>query len=329
MSRPALEQTVVAAAQAKGGLITLAELRALGANKRELRSWRTKRTLIELLPKVYRPAAIPDAWDVRARAVLRWGGPRAALCHVTAAAIMGFPGYERTGPIHVAVPGTRRVPAPEELELVAHCSRVHTRWDVREIDGFRVTSPERTLFDLAADLEDATLEHLVDDAIINRRATPHGLKACFRRLAKSGRKGTVTLGAVLERRAKTLVVLDSHLESEFLQLFDRLQLPIPRTRTPSPTTGRPDYYIDFAYPQWRLAIEIQSKKHHWGTTKQYEDDEKANVLTSRGWSVLRLWAKDKFDPTRVRRHVRNAIAVRAPIGAIDYAPDVPPDVDMA
>jgi very-short-patch-repair endonuclease len=63
--------------------------------------------------------------------------------------------------------------------------------------------------------------------------------------------------------------------------------------------------------------------------RQYADDEKANVLTSRGWSVLRFWAKDKHDPARVARIIRGAIEVRAPLGAIDYSLEVPPDADLS
>ena len=329
VSSEGLEPAAMAIAHANGGVITLAELRRLGLGKNDVAAWRAAKTIVEVVPKVFRPGVIEDSWEVRLRAVLRWGGPRAALCSTTAAAILQLPGYQRWGAIHVALPGTRRVPTPATFELVAHCNRVHTRWDVSVVDGWRITSAERTLFDLAADLDEATLEHLVDHAIIKRDTAPHKLRACFKRLGRSGRKGTATLGAVLGRRAETLVPLDSHLESEFLQLFERLQLPLPVTGTPSPSTGRAEYYIDFAYPQWRLAIEIQSKLIHSGRRQQYADDEKANALTSRGWSVLRFWAKDKYDPARVARIIRGAIAVRAPLGAVDYALDVPPDADLS
>jgi hypothetical protein len=60
--RPGLEQTGLAVARAKGGVITLAELRALGVKKWHVRAWRTAKTLVEILPKVYRAGAIPDTW---------------------------------------------------------------------------------------------------------------------------------------------------------------------------------------------------------------------------------------------------------------------------
>lgn len=321
-----LQSAALEVARANGGTITLAQLRGLGIGKNDLTACRRAQTIIEVLPKVFRPAAIDETWDVQARAVLKWAGRGAALCSATAASIIGFPGYARAGPIQVATPGAPRVPSPAGFELVAHCGRELTGWDVKEVDGFRITSPERTVFDLGAELDDVALEYLVDDAIINRFTTPQRMKACFKRLAHKGRKGTACLRAVLERRADTLVVLDSQLESDFLKLFEAQALPLPVTRTPSPRVGRPDYYIDFAYPQWKLAIEIQSIRHHSGRAKQYADDEKANVLTSRGWAVLRFWSKDKYKPSRVAEIIRHAIAVRRPWDDIDRPADIRADV---
>lgn len=310
-------------AQGGGGIVSRGDLVRAGVRKKELAALRKAKTIVEVLPRVFRHASVADGWEVQARAALRWAGPRAALCSASAAALLEIGGYQRAGVIHVAIPGTPRIPTAEGFELAAHCARDFIRWDVSERSGFRITSAERTLFDLASELDADAVERLVDEAIIKRRTLPHRLKACFKRLAKKGRKGTATLGEVLARRADTLVPIDSELELEFLKLFKSLGLPIPVTGTRSPPQGRAEYYIDFAYPQWRLAIEIQSKKHHSGILKRYEDDLKANVLTSRGWSVIRLWAKDKYEPQRVAELIRAAIAVRAPLGTFDYVPALP------
>ena len=279
---------------------------------------------MEVVPRRYRPAGVPDTWEMQAHALLAWAGRGSALCFESAAAVLGLKGYERTYPIHVSVSGNPKAPRHLSFQLAVHPRRLLGRWDVILRDQLRITRVERTLFDLGARLTESELEHAIDEALIARLTEPNRLWACLKRVAKRGRKGAGHFGAVLRRRGDTLVLLDSHLESEFMQLFASQSLPPPRTRFPDPAIGRPEFYLDFAYPQWRIAIEADSKQHHTGERKRDKDDDRTNILVSRGWSVFRFRKRHMRDPAGIAHLIWDAIESRAPEATIDR-PRADPD----
>src|SRR5689334_10409972 len=82
------------------------------------------------------------------RAALLWAGDEAAICGPSAAALLGLSGFE--GPVvHVAVPGSPKVPPKAAFDLrLARCRELGY-WDVEEREGLKTTRAERTLFDLA------------------------------------------------------------------------------------------------------------------------------------------------------------------------------------
>lgn len=56
------------------------------------------------------------------------------------------------------------------------------------------------------------------------------------------------------------------------------------------------YFIDFALPEYKLAIEIDSKQFHSSEEQIRHDAKKDEYLKSIGWDVLRLKAAAVNDP---------------------------------
>ena len=56
--------------------------------------------------------------------------------------------------------------------------------------------------------------------------------------------------------------------------------------------GREIYRIDFAYPEQMVAIEADGWAYHSDRISWSADQVRANVLTVRGWRVLRFTEHD-------------------------------------
>ena len=73
--------------------------------------------------------------------------------------------------------------------------------------------------------------------------------------------------------------------------------------------------LDFAYPELRIAIEVDGYEFH-SRYERFEDDRvRANALELAGWLVLRFtWHELVHRPDRVAATIRQAIAGRAARG---------------
>jgi hypothetical protein len=110
----------------------------------------------------------PIDWNVRARGALLAAGPGAALSHSTAAALYGLPGFERNAeaPIHVLLKMGERVMLPDGYDL-HRTTRDFKPYLLR--NEFTVTRLARTLVDLAAIVDEETLEIALDGAHLRWR----------------------------------------------------------------------------------------------------------------------------------------------------------------
>ncbi len=71
-----------------------------------------------------------------------------------------------------------------------------------EVDGLRTTSVSRTLFDLAASVSGSTLDRLVEEVILEGRATADELTGTLDSLARRGKPGTAAMRSVLAERGE-------------------------------------------------------------------------------------------------------------------------------
>ncbi|HYR63338.1 MAG TPA: DUF559 domain-containing protein [Actinomycetota bacterium] len=69
-----------------------------------------------------------------------------------------------------------------------------------------------------------------------------------------------------------------------------------------------DVYIDFAYPEARLAIEVDSHRHH-SSRKDWAGDRARNgELVALGWRILHITYEELVaDPAAVADRIRRAL----------------------
>jgi very-short-patch-repair endonuclease len=230
------------------------------------------------------------------------GGPQAALSHRSAAALWGFlrlPG----DPLEISVPleVNRRRPG-----IVIHRRSHLSSDDVMDRDGIPVTTPVRTLMDIAGQLSTAALESAVNEA---DRLDLVGVER-LRTAVKEERRlpGTRRLRELLD--ARFFALTDSELERRFLLLVRRANLPRPLTR--AVIAG---HRADFYWPDLGLVVETDGLRYHRAPTQQSKDRQRDQAYVMAGLTPLRFThAQVAGDPDRVVNTIR-AVASRLGDGA--------------
>ncbi len=106
---------------------------------------------------------------------------------------------------------------------------------------------------------------------------------------------------------------DSRLEWEMLALLERAGLPKPYVQYEVPARGR-RYRVDVAYPDLRLAIELDGRYHRDPERARYDESRDA-ALSHLGWKTLRFTWNDvtRGEADIVRTLHAHGLSERAPV----------------
>lgn len=207
-------------------------------------------------------------------------GPGALLCDHSAAVLWGLrPGV--ADPVHVVVPFGQRGPARDPA-IVVHRTRLLSPADARLHQGLPVTSPARTVLDLAARLPERDVEQMLDEGLFVRRLLSRGeLRATLRRAG--GHPGRAALARIATRHTRSTKT-DSRPEERLLLLVRAAGLPEPQHQVHA--LG---YRLDLFWPQLKLAVEVDRYGTH-GSPGRFERDRRrdARLLAELGIAVLRI-----------------------------------------
>jgi very-short-patch-repair endonuclease len=187
--------------------------------------------------------------------------------------------------------------------IVGHRSRLRDdEWLVR--DGIPVTSPLRTILDLAAVAQMRELERAFHEAEVREVTDRVSLPMLLERYP--GRRGTRNLRVLLEARQPATVTRNDF-EEAFLALVDAYGLPRPRMNADLALRGR-FFEIDALWESERLAVELDSRGVH-GTRKKFESDrQRDRILLAEGWRTLRVtWRQLHEEPQAVAEDLKMAL----------------------
>jgi very-short-patch-repair endonuclease len=202
-------------------------------------------------------------------------GPGAVLSYRSAAALWQIRDTARAR-TEVSAPGRRRRADIETHRIVLAPDEVTTHC------GIPVTTPARTLLDLAAVLTPHQLERALHEAEYRRLASPFPLDALIAR--HPTRRGTVTLRRLLQDlREHGAGVTRSVLEDAFLPFLDAHAFPRPKLNE---EIG--PYTVDALWPGARLVVELDSRQAHDTRTAFESDRARDRDLTANGYRVLRI-----------------------------------------
>lgn len=228
---------------------------------------------------VYRIAGMPDSWQQRVMAACL-AGP-AVASHRSASAQWYLPDFPRD----IVEVTARRHRRRRSDDVVWHESFHLGPRDVADVDGIPTTRPHRTLIDLAGiATDDEVLERALDDAL-RRELT--GLEQIASRLEQLGplRRGYQRMRSLLEHPGR-LGMTDSTLETRFLQLLRKHDLREPVLQHPVRRINGSMAYVDCAYPDLGIAIELEGGFVHAGRRPRNRDAARQADLTIEGWRVV-------------------------------------------
>jgi very-short-patch-repair endonuclease len=242
-----VERRVVRLAAEQEGVISTAQLHALRADK----DWIHKRVamgwLVRVLRGVYAIGHPPRTRRGWYAAALLAGGERSVLSHTTAAAVHRM--IAATGQLHLTVP--RSFHGIEGIRI--HRPRTLRADDIAIVEGLRVTSPARTLIDLADFRRRRLLEQAIDQAEYHQLHLPLG--EVHDRLHRRPRSRL--LRSVITDHVAGSTITESEAEELFLALVWRAALPRPELQVTLWGRRR-----DFLFREQRVVVEIDGRQAH-------------------------------------------------------------------
>ncbi|MEX1124784.1 MAG: type IV toxin-antitoxin system AbiEi family antitoxin domain-containing protein [Acidimicrobiia bacterium] len=297
-----ISKRIVELAIENGGSVTSAEAQALGAS----REWLARRTADGWLEKVghstYLLPGADSAWKATLAAACHRLG--AVVSHESAAQIHRMPGL-RKGLLIISVPVRRSNRYPGVIV------RQKTDLSPEQLttnSGLAVTTPARTVIDLAQFLGTKRLAKLVDATVADGLTSYESLNILFEHLARRGKPGTRQLRAVLSDRGAGPTVSTTVLEDRMINLIERSGLPLPTSQFSPPWLTATNGRVDFAYLEQRLVIEGDSRRWHTLADAFLTDRERDNLAQLAGWRVLRFtWWDVEERPEYVITLIRRAL----------------------
>ena len=244
--------------------------------------------------------------EARAMAAVLACGKRAYLSWFWAAMLGEYlPWEERLPDVTVVATKARTVQG-----IQVHRARsLHWR-DTTHHHGIPVTSPERTLLDLATVLSPGALRSAARRAQAAHRVSVRQLIEVVER--SNGHPGTGALRAVI---ADGPAPTRSRLEDRLLDLLDRAGVERPEINAALRLDGR-TIIPDFLWRAQRLAIEADSERSHEHKLTRENDADKQAILEARGWRVLRIdYQQVRHHPQQTLARIRAALSPAAPPAA--------------
>jgi very-short-patch-repair endonuclease/predicted transcriptional regulator of viral defense system len=175
--------------------------------------------------------------------------------------------------------------------------------EVTAVDGIPVTSPERTLLDLASVIGARDLEQALARAERHELTSTDKLLSLVNRHRR--RRGIRVLRALLESDAQPSLTR-SEAEERFLALIRKAGLPRPQTNV---YVG--GHEVDFFWPDQRIIVEIDGFAFH-SSQKKFENDRRRDAeLAALGFQVIRVtWWQLVKEPEATLVRVAQALAAR-------------------
>jgi hypothetical protein len=271
------------------GVLSVTDLRGCGLTDRMIAGRVRHGRLHRLHRRVYAVGHTSLSLEGIFLAAVKAGGGRAVLSHISAAALWGLLDWDQRNPeITLVVDGPRPQPG-----LRVHRTKLMPMRDVRRRDGIPVTSPARTLIDLASLVEYRALRHAVRQAQALCLLHPCELIEALDRLGR--RRG---VGRLRRMIAGGTEPTRSELEDVVLDLIERGGLALPDVNVPLLVSGR-RVVPDFCWPREHLIVEADGAAWHDNRIAREDDAERQALLEADGERVIRLtWDRRWGAPPR-------------------------------
>jgi hypothetical protein len=248
---------------------------------------------------VYAVGGVPMSWEAKVLATCLAGD--AVASHRTAAVLLGVDGYR---------PGRVEVTVPREVRFRRPAVRVHqsTDLDLARIvtcRGIPTTDAARLMVDIGAVVPIERVEETADDLLVRKLVTWPSMLESLLRHARRGRSGVGKARALLELRYG-----DEHIPlSRWARMMQRLLvdagLPEPIAEFRIYDGDQFVAQVDLAWPDRRVAIELDSKRYHLHAAAFERDPVRRAEIELLGWRVITItWRRMVEEPAAMCRQIR-------------------------
>lgn len=256
----------------------------------------------EIATRVYRAAQAtpPDDRQLLRANIFATGGVASGR---SAAALYGWLPFPRVP--EITVPRAARRNSHRSVRITDTLPSL----DVTTVDGIPATTPIRTLIDLGSSLRRDRFEDLFDEVLVTGTVKPRRLEARARDLLAPRRRGCAVVLQLLEESHPELTRARNGWEAKVLRAIGRLGLPPPRVNYRVRVGGR-TRYIDLAWPDKMVAVELDGFVAH-SKRRVFDDDRlRQNDLVAAGWETYRVtWKAFTADPREAFKHVIVAVSL--------------------
>ena len=289
------DQKIARIATGAWGVVDRDELVAAGVTVRMIDRRVEKGSLIPQYRGTYRVGHAAPSQKAWYMAATKAGGDGAFISGRSSAHAMGL------------VKG--KVPAPElvsrrELNIAGvRCTRCRrlAREDTGMWKGIPITSPARTLVDLAAVLSAEALAQACHEAGVRYGTKPRHVEAVLKR--KPNAPGAAKLRAIIAGEQKITL---SKLERRFLQHLREAGLALPQTNVVAGTRR-----VDCRWPEHRLTVELNSFTFHNSRLSWERDHQREREARTRGDEFRKFtWTDVYEDPTYMLGELLRLLVVR-------------------
>jgi Transcriptional regulator, AbiEi antitoxin len=284
-----VERILARLASAAYGVVTRAELLAAGVSDDEIRHRLAIGALIRVYPGVYRVGHWAPSFEATYMAAVKACGEGAVVSGRAAAYLLGLL-KGRPPPPEVTAPRLRQVRGVKV--------RRSKRIEAMKFRRVPVTTPARTLVDIAADLPEYELAKACHEAGVRFETTPRQIKRALAR-----RPNVPGAGKLRRIMSGDTPVLLSRLEKGFRKLLlgDGLGLPEFNRRI---RAG----YVDCRWPERRLTVELNSYRFHNSRHSFEQDHRRERAARARGDDFRRYCWGDVFEtPGQTLAELRKAL----------------------
>lgn len=228
-------------ASSQYGVFSRRQALALGMSASAIDRFVRSGAWVRVRPGVYQIAAVPITWKGDLMAAWLWAGEGALVSHRSAGRIWGLDGIPQ-GSAELCVRTARR-----GHDVILHRLQPGDDPRSRMLQGFRVTSIDRTLLDLSAVCRPSAAGLAMDDALRKRLTTLPRLKSYREEMARCGRDGTRLFGGLLAARDERDAATANRFEKRLLRTLRRIEghRLVAQHRVDD---GAQTYYLDFAFP---------------------------------------------------------------------------------
>jgi very-short-patch-repair endonuclease len=269
------ESVIATLAARQHGVVARWQLAAAGMSAAAI-DWQLRRHRLHVLHRgAYRVGPLPQP-RARLMAAVLLCGDSARLSHASAAELLSLLDPRAADRIHVTGLRNRRVPDWIRLHRVQRLSEDETTLH----DHIPITTPARTILDLAGAAPAADVEHAMIEAVRRRLTDRARIAGLLERYP--GKAGTPLLRDLLER-ADNPQLTRSEAERRLRELIRTAELAMPMMNV-----RVEGYQVDAFWTKERVVVEVDGFALHSSHAAFQRDRRRDADLSAAGITVIRV-----------------------------------------